>query len=69
MKLSLVISTYNQPAALTKVLQGVARQSRAPDEILLADDGSGESTRELIDHWRKRRGRDTKYIPRCLASS
>ena len=53
MKLSLVISTYNQPAALAKVLQGVARQSRAPDEILLADDGSGEPTRELIDRWRR----------------
>ena len=53
MKLSLILSTYNQPAALEKVFRGLSRQTRWPDEILIADDGSGEPTRELIDRWRR----------------
>jgi len=52
MKLSLIIATYNQREALEKVLAGVSLQNVRPDEILIADDGSDESTRELIDRWR-----------------
>jgi len=52
MKLSLIIATYNQPDALEKVLAGISLQKIQPGEILIADDGSGESTRELIDGWR-----------------
>ena len=52
MKLSLILSTYNQPVALAKVLGGLRRQTRPPDEILVADDGSGEPTRTLLEHWR-----------------
>jgi len=52
MKLSLIIATYNQRDALEKVLAGVSLQKAPPDEILIADDGSGEPTRELIDGWR-----------------
>ena len=48
MKTSLIISTYNQPAALAKALDGWRRQTRWPDEILFSDDGSGEPTRTLI---------------------
>lgn len=51
MKFSLVISTFDQPDYLARVLNAVARQSRAPDEVLLADDGSGTPTRELFAAW------------------
>ena len=51
-KISLIISTYNRPDALAKVLAGVALQSEAPGEILIADDGSGPATRELVEQWR-----------------
>jgi glycosyltransferase involved in cell wall biosynthesis len=53
-RISLVISTYNQPQALAKVLEGVERQTRQPDELLVADDGSGDPTRKLIRHWQER---------------
>jgi glycosyltransferase involved in cell wall biosynthesis len=53
MKLSLIISTYNQPEALAKVFVGLTQQKRQPDEILIADDGSTDSTRELIERWRR----------------
>lgn len=49
MTISLIVSTYNRPDALALVLAGIARQSRLPDEVIVADDGSGASTRELIE--------------------
>ena len=52
MTVSLIISTYNRPDALAKVLAGVSQQTRAPREILVADDGSAEPTRSLIGDWK-----------------
>ena len=52
MKLTLLISTYEAPMALAKVLQGVGLQTRVPDEVFITDDGSGDPTRTLIDQWR-----------------
>lgn len=49
MKCSLLISTYNWPGALDFCLQSVFRQTVLPDEILIADDGSGPATRQLIE--------------------
>ncbi|MBK8444048.1 MAG: glycosyltransferase family 2 protein [Sphingobacteriales bacterium] len=48
MRLALIITTYNRPDALELVLLSVLRQGQLPDEILIADDGSTESTRRLI---------------------
>lgn len=48
MNCSLIISTYNWPAALDLVLKSVAKQSVMPAEVLIADDGSRNDTRELI---------------------
>ena len=45
---SLVITTYNWPEALALVLESVRRQTRAPDEVLIADDGSRDATRSLL---------------------
>jgi glycosyltransferase involved in cell wall biosynthesis len=52
-QISLIISTYERPDALEKVLSGVARQIEKPGEILIADDGSGAPTRAAIERWRK----------------
>jgi len=48
LKVSVIISTYNSPAYLKKVLDGFLGQKKAPDELIIADDGSGRDTRELI---------------------
>ena len=45
---SLIISTYNRSDALELCVKSVLRQSLLPDEIIIADDGSKEDTRELI---------------------
>jgi GT2 family glycosyltransferase len=49
-----VISTYNNPEWLKKVLWGYLCQSVLPDEIIIADDGSGEDTRLLINSFNDR---------------
>ena len=48
MKISVVVTTYNRPQALRLVLNALLAQRQAPFEILIADDGSADSTRELI---------------------
>lgn len=56
MKLSLVITTYERPDALGAVLASVAAQSQLPDEVIVADDGSGASTAAMIRQWSQRLG-------------
>lgn len=51
---SLVIATYNWPEALAAVLASVRRQVVLPTEVVIADDGSGEPTRRVIQAERER---------------
>lgn len=45
---TLIITTYNWPDALEKVLQTVAWQTVLPHEVFIADDGSSNATESLI---------------------
>lgn len=45
---AVLISTYNWPRALELALEGLFKQTRLPDEIIIADDGSGEETQKVI---------------------
>lgn len=45
---SLIVTTYNWPEALRIVLTSVVNQKKCPDEVIIADDGSGEETAETI---------------------
>lgn len=51
---TLIISTYNREDALELTLLGVLQQSEMPDEIIIADDGSGPKTRNLIEEYSKK---------------
>jgi glycosyltransferase involved in cell wall biosynthesis len=44
----LVVTTHERPDALARVLDAVAAQSRTPDELIVADDGSGPATAEVV---------------------
>jgi len=50
-KLSLVVATYEWPEALDAVLRGLADQSDRGFEVVVADDGSGQATAELVKAW------------------
>jgi glycosyltransferase involved in cell wall biosynthesis len=51
---SVVVPTYNRSFALSRVLAGLAVQSVAPDQVVVADDGSGDDTEQVISAWRKK---------------
>jgi len=51
---SIIITTYNNPAWLEKVLWSFSCQTRKDFEIVIADDGSTAATRELIDSMREK---------------
>lgn len=51
MKAAVIISTYNSPYALEKVLWGYAAQTFRDFELIVADDGSSPATRCLIEHF------------------
>lgn len=52
MKISLIIATYNKPEYLFQCLKSIAELKEFPDEIIVADDGSGIETAQLIEQFR-----------------
>jgi glycosyltransferase involved in cell wall biosynthesis len=51
---SLIIATYNWPQALELCLVSVMKQIVLPSEIIIADDGSTDTTKELITAFQKK---------------
>ncbi|QDH71281.1 glycosyltransferase family 2 protein [Marilutibacter alkalisoli] len=51
---SIIFTTYNQPDWLEKTLLGFAAQDRDDFEVIVADDGSRDETRERIEGLRPR---------------
>lgn len=54
MKVTLIISTYNSPNMLRLCLMSIPKQTVMPDEIIIADDGSTDETRQLIEEMAKK---------------
>jgi glycosyltransferase involved in cell wall biosynthesis len=48
-RISVIVSTYNQPRWLLHCLTGFAQQSLGDFELIVADDGSSRSTAQLIE--------------------
>jgi len=53
MSVSLIITTYNRPDALLRVLESVLLQTQLPDEVVIADDGSMDATKNCISEFNK----------------
>jgi glycosyltransferase involved in cell wall biosynthesis len=53
-KISLIVSTYNWKEALELTLLSVLNLTVLPDEVIIADDGSTNDTKELIDIYREK---------------
>ena len=53
MRVSLIITTYNWPESLFLVLKSIKNQTIIPEEVVIADDGSNDDTKEMIDKFQK----------------
>lgn len=53
MRLSLIVTTYNRPAALDRVLASVAACGDQPHDVVVADDGSRADTAAVVGRWRE----------------
>jgi glycosyltransferase involved in cell wall biosynthesis len=53
MRVSLIIATYNWPESLILALRSIEKQTIAPEEVVIADDGSTAETKEIIDKFQK----------------
>jgi glycosyltransferase involved in cell wall biosynthesis len=49
MVISVIVTTYNRPDALHAVLDGLAAQQERGFEVVVADDGSRDDTRALVE--------------------
>jgi glycosyltransferase involved in cell wall biosynthesis len=54
--ISVIVATYNREDALDAVLRGLSRQADRDFEVLVADDGSGPATAEVVRAWATRGG-------------
>ncbi len=52
MLISVIVTTYNRPDALAAVLRGLLAQTDPNFEVIIADDGSTDATRTMIDGFR-----------------
>lgn len=59
---SVILSTYEQPEWLRKALAGWAAQTVRDFEVVIADDGSGEATRRVVDGFRDASGLDVLHV-------
>ena len=82
LKASVIISTYNKPEWLSLVLLSYKLQTHLDFEIIVADDGSDESTKTIIDEfsqtstlniihvWQKDNGfQKTKILNKAIVAS
>jgi glycosyltransferase involved in cell wall biosynthesis len=54
--ISVIVSTYNRPDAFGACLRSLAKQSDRGFEVVIADDGSGPATRDVISAWKPQLG-------------
>lgn len=52
-RVAVIVTTYNRPDALAWVLAALSKQTRPADQIVIADDGSGHETSDLIKVWKQ----------------
>lgn len=60
--ISVIVSTYNRPDALGACLRALGRQTARDFEVVVADDGSGPQTHDMIGTWKPKLGIPLKHV-------
>lgn len=60
--ISIIVTTWNREDALDAVLRSLAVQTDRDFEVVVADDGSGPATANLIADWTAKFGRPLKHV-------
>lgn len=60
--ISIIVTTFERPEALALVLRSLAQQTDRDFEIIVADDGSGPETAELVRSWDSRPGARVRRV-------
>jgi glycosyltransferase involved in cell wall biosynthesis len=60
--ISVIVTTYNREDALDAVLRSLAGQRDADFEVIVADDGSGARTAEVVASWKAKIGHRLEHV-------
>ncbi|EKE00561.1 MAG: hypothetical protein ACD_21C00328G0009 [uncultured bacterium] len=60
--ISVIVSTYNRPDALRLVLLALVQQDAADFEVIVADDGSADETKQVVDSLRSKVSCGIKHV-------
>jgi glycosyltransferase involved in cell wall biosynthesis len=61
-KVSLIVTVKNEANAIQRLLDSISTQTRLPDEVVITDGGSTDSTVQLIEAWGKRQSFPVRVI-------
>lgn len=61
MTVSVCMGTYNGETYIEQQLNTILRQTKAPEEVILCDDGSTDSTVSIIEQFIRKNGLDGKW--------
>ncbi|MCC6532417.1 MAG: glycosyltransferase family 2 protein [Burkholderiales bacterium] len=62
MRIAIILTTYNRPDALRAVLEGYAAQTDRGFDVMVADDGSEESTGRLVRDFASRMSMPVEHV-------
>src|SRR5687767_385028 len=62
MRIAVIVTTYNRPDALAAVLEGYFAQDTHAFDLIIADDGSTDETRRLIEGYARRAPFPVKHV-------
>ncbi len=60
--ISVIVTTYRREDALAAVLRSLSRQTDPDFEVVVADDGSGPATGELVEAWKTKLGHPLTHV-------
>ena len=62
MKIAVIVATYNRPDALAALLEGYAHQDSGDFEVIVADDGSSDEVRRVVESRAARGSYPVKHL-------